>query len=150
MSCRILISFRAICEKMTGIDLVIAENMSVEDSLKIAVWGTEVMPANMTKWRITRMRSTQFYCSGQPFPLPPFCLLLNLRVKNMYTTFRITADSYILWFSTHQNDNVYIQNSERNILNINRLWSSIMGGLKLLFEIIYIFELFYSENPFLF
>ena len=29
---------------MTGVDFVTAENMSVEDSLKIAVWGTVVMP----------------------------------------------------------------------------------------------------------
>ena len=28
---------------MTGIDFVIAENMSVEDSLKIVVWGTVVL-----------------------------------------------------------------------------------------------------------
>ena len=29
---------------MTGVDFVTAENMSVEDSLKIAVRGTVVMP----------------------------------------------------------------------------------------------------------
>ena len=80
---------------MTGIDFVIAENMSVEDSLKIAVWGTVVMPANMTKWRITRMRSTQFYCSGQTFPPLHLCLLLNLRVKYVYGIFWIIAVTYI-------------------------------------------------------
>ena len=80
---------------MTGIDFAIAENMSVEDSLKIAVWGTVVMPANMTKWRITRMRSTQFYCSGQTFPPLHLCLLLNLRVKYVYGIFRIIAETYI-------------------------------------------------------
>ena len=33
---------------MTGVDFVTAENMSVEDSLKIAVLGNVVMPANIT------------------------------------------------------------------------------------------------------
>ena len=39
-----------------------------------------------------------------------------------------------------------MQNSEKKILTINRLWSSITGVLKLLFEITYIYEVFYCEK----
>ena len=37
LSCRILISLGAICEKMTGVELVTAENKSEENLLKIGV-----------------------------------------------------------------------------------------------------------------
>ena len=40
------------------------------------------------------MRSTQFYCSGQTFPPLHLCLLLNLRVKYVYSFFKIVAKTY--------------------------------------------------------
>ena len=50
-------------------------------------------------WYIARMRSTQFYYSGQTFPPLHLCLLLNLRVKYVYGIFRIVANS-----SQHENE----------------------------------------------
>ena len=50
----------------------------------------------------------------------------------------------ICWFVQGRNMNmiICIQNTKKNILNINRLWSSITEDMKLLFEFIYIYEVF--------
>ena len=53
---------------------------------------------------IIRMRSTQFYCSGQTCPPPHLGLLLNLLVKHELIIVRIVANS-----SQHENDTMYAE-----------------------------------------
>ena len=80
---------------MTGVDNVTAENKSVEDSLKIAVWGTVVMPNVTYNMHAHCAVGTQFYCSGQTCPSLHLCLLLNLRVKYVFGILRIIAETYV-------------------------------------------------------
>ena len=127
--------------KMTGLCFVTAENKSVENSSKMLSGELWLLPSDLAMWRKARMRSAEFYCSGQPVLPPTPQVTAQFRSKIWPSIF-----CNICWFVQGRNMKmiICIQNSNKYILNINWfwLWSSITEDMKLLFEFIYIYIIF--------